>query len=440
MSARSTAVEVLYALRSHSAWADAALAAALKKTHFSPEDKGLCTHLVYGVLQRQMLLDYDLAVFLSRPLASLQAPLAEILRVGAYQILFLDRVPDHAAVSESVTLAKEFRLGNASGLVNAVLRRLAREKDHLPPLPQDDALRARAIRFSHPEWLVERLEKRLGEQDCEALLAANNAPVPLSVHVNTLKTDPPSLQELWAQAGISSDQHPWMPEILLLRQPVGDPAHLPGFGEGLFFVQDAAAAAAAAFSGVESGARVLDVCAAPGGKSFAMAMIMGDRGEILSCDLHQNKLKRLDSGASRLGIRSIRSMAQDAKALPESLFESFDTVVADVPCSGLGIIRKKPDIRYKNPASFSALPGIQSAILERASHCVKPGGVLLYCTCTVLEEENEAVTAAFLKRNAAFSIEGSDALPGLVFAGQKTFWPHRDFSDGFFICRMRREN
>lgn len=436
-AARDIALQVLTACRVNHAWADAALKARLGTAELCPADAALCSRIVYGVLQNRLLLDYDLAAFCTQKLEKLQPPLQDILRIGAYQILFLDKVPVSAAVNESVELAKRNGRAGAAGLVNAVLRRLAQSHCALPPLPQEPLARL-SILYSHPKWLVERMVALLGATEAEQYLQRNNAAAPLTVQVNPLRTDKTALIEELVRCGVQVQEHSWIPDCLNLGA-TGDLNALPAFCSGEFLVQDGAAHLAALAAGVRPGQRVLDVCAAPGGKSFAIALAMADRGEILSCDLHENKLKRIREGARRLGLTCIRTIAADARVFRPEWAAAFDTVVCDVPCSGLGIIRKKPDVRYKDPQELTALPAIQRAILDNSARYVGPGGTLLYSTCTVLPEENEQVIQSFLSAHPDFSCD-SFALPAPVSTvnGQITLWPQRHDTDGFYICRMTR--
>ena len=438
-SARDTALKVLIACRTHGAWADAALKAQLARDQLSPQDAALCSRMVYGVTQNRLLLDFYLAAYCSQKPDHLQPPLLDILRLGAYQILFLDKVPDRAAVSEAVELAKRSGRGQAAGLVNAVLRKLSQNKNALPSIPDRDEVKFLSIRYSHPKWLIKRILELLGREETEAFLAADNTAAPLTVQVNPLKTTQEKLTAELEALGVRVTPHVWVPGCLELSG-TGDLTALEPFRVGHFLVQDGAAALAARAAAVTPGQRVLDVCAAPGGKSFGAAFAMEDRGEILACDLHENKLKRIQDGAQRLGLTSIRTAAADGREFRPEWEAAFDTVLVDAPCSGLGIIRKKPDTRYKKADDLFTLPVVQQAILDNACRYVKPGGVLVYSTCTILPEENQQVTDAFLAQHRDFSREDLP-LPDQAGQadGQVTLWPHRHDTDGFYICRMRRQ-
>lgn len=438
MSARRTALEVLRRCRTNQAWADAALGPALRRNGLTGADAALCSRIVYGVLQNQALLDFYLSAWCAQKPEHLQPPLQDILRIGLYQILFLDKIPTSAAVNESVELAKVSGRAAAAGLVNAVLRRAARERESLPPIPDKDPVRYLSIRYSHPRWLVKRLTALLGQAETEAFLAADNAPAPLTVQVNPLKTTVKDLADTLGAQGVTARPHPWVSGCLELSG-TGDLTALEPFRRGEFLVQDAAAALVARAAGVKPGDRVLDVCAAPGGKSFSAAFAMEDQGSILSCDLHDNKLKRVREGAERLGLRCVETAAADGRTFRPEWEEAFDVVLVDAPCSGLGIIRKKPDARYKTAESLFALPVIQDAILRNAARYVRPGGTLVYSTCTILPEENQQVTEAFLAETPEFA-RAPFALPEPVGAvpGEITLWPHRHDTDGFYICRMTR--
>ena len=437
-NARDTALGVLVSCRTAGAWADAALKAQLRRDGLSGAEAALCSRIVYGVMQDRLLLDFYLGSYCSQKIDHLQPPLAEILRIGAYQILFLDKVPDSAAVNQAVEQAKANGRAKASGLVNAVLRQVSRNKNDLPLIPDRDEVQYLSIRYSHPKWLVKRLLALLGREETEAALAADNAPAPLTVQINPLKTTAEDLTAALEASGVTVHRHAWVPGCLELER-TGDLTALAPFRDGKFLVQDPAARLVSRIAGVRPGMRVLDVCAAPGGKSFAAAFQMEDRGGIVACDLHENKLKRIREGAERLGLGCIRTEAADGRVFRPEWEGAFDAVLVDAPCSGLGIIRKKPDIRYKKPDELFALPVIQRAILDNAARYVKPGGALVYSTCTILPEENQEVTDGFLAEHPDFG-RTPFALPDPVgeTEGQVTLWPHRHDTDGFYICRMER--
>ena len=436
-NARECALQVLIACRKNNAWADAALKSALKTNTLSAPDAALCSRIVYGVMQNKLLLDFYIGAYCSQKPDHLQPPLLDILRIGVYQILFLDKVPDRAAVNEAVTLAKSAGRAQASGLVNAVLRKISQNQANLPQLPEEAAAQL-SIRYSHPAWLVERLLDLLGAEQTEAFLRLNNETAPMTVQVNPLKTTAEALAREIADAGVSVRRHAWVPDCLELSG-TGDLTALPAFREGKFLVQDPAARLVSLIADIKPGQTVLDVCAAPGGKSLSAAFAMEGQGSILSCDLHENKLKRIQESARRLGVDIIDTHAADGRVFHPEWEAAFDTVLVDAPCSGLGIIRKKPDTRYKKADDLFTLPVIQAAILDNAARYVRLGGTLVYSTCTILPEENEQVTQAFLAEHTDFILEPFE-LPQPVGKtdGSLTLWPQRHDTDGFYICRMTR--
>lgn len=437
-SARATALRVLVSCRNNGAWADAALKAQISRDGLSGPDAALCSRIVYGVMQNRMLLDFYIGAYCTQKPDHLQPPLLEILRIGAYQIIYLDKIPDSAAVNTSVELAKLAKRGQASGLVNAVLRKLSQNKKALPPVPERDDVQRLSIQYSHPKWFVKRLVSLLGREEAERFLACDNQIAPITVQVNPLKTTLEALTEELQQAGISVQPHSWVPDCLELSG-TGDLAALPSFREGKFLVQDPAARLVSLIAGIRPGQKVLDVCAAPGGKSLSAAFAMAGNGSIVACDLHENKLKRIQESADRLGVNIITTQAADGRVFQPEWEASFDTVLVDAPCSGLGIIRKKPDTRYKKADDLFTLPVVQAAILDNAARYVRPGGTLVYSTCTILPEENEQVTEAFLAEHADFGLEPFELpLPVGKSDGSLTLWPQRHDTDGFYICRMTR--
>lgn len=434
--AREAALEVLTACRRNGAWVDGALKQSLRKNALAGRDAAFASRLAYGATQYRLLLDAHLARCLRQRPEKLEPQLLDILRLGAYQLLLMDKVPASAAVNESVELAKAHKLARAAGLVNAVLRSVDRKRGE--PLSFCDRTEELSILTSHPRALVERLAAVYGEET-EALLRANNELVPTVIHVNHLKTTADALRASLESEGVAVTPHPWLADCFLLSA-TGDLESLTAWREGHFTVQDAAAKLTALAAAPKRGDFVIDTCAAPGGKSFAMAQCMEGEGRILSCDVEEHKLRLMELGAQRLGIDCMEVRLADGSRFDPSLAEAADVVVCDVPCSGLGIIRKKPDIRYKALEPLAALPALQRAILENASRYVRPGGTLVYSTCTVLPEENEGVTDAFLRDHTDFAYD-SIPLPAPLGTvdGHITLLPHRHGTDGFYICHMKRK-
>ena len=439
MTAREAAWTALQRWRKNGAWSDAALHAVLQNAQLESRDAALAARICYGTLQNLTLLDHYLSIYCTTPLQKLEPKVLDLLRLSAYQIVLLDKIPPRAAVNEAVALCRKGGCARASGLVNAVLRRVAEHRDAQPEIPGAGTADYLAVRYSHPRWLAQRYIDAHGYAFAERALAANNADAPACLQVNTLKTTADALAASLRADGIETEPHPWLPDALLCRG--GNLAAAHAFADGWFYVQDAAAHCAALVSGAQPGMRVLDACAAPGGKSFAAAVQMRDQGCMISCDIHENKWKRIRSGAERLGMTCISTRTMDACSPDADLIGAMDVVLADVPCSGLGVIRKKPDIRYKDPEPLASLPAVQSAILDNACAYVKPGGVLLYSTCTILRRENQAVTDRFLEEHPGFVREGF-SLPGPageVPEGQLTLWPQVHGTDGFYLCRLRKE-
>ena len=435
---RETALEVLTACRKLEAWSDGSLKAACRRGGLDRREAAFAARLTYGVLQNAALLDFYLGQYCAQPVEKLEPFVRDVLRLGACQILLMDRVPDSAAVSQAVEMAKSHRRQRAAGLVNAVLRKLSANKEHLPAIPAEDAGAYLSVRYSHPRWLAERLLALLGREEAEAFLAADNEAAPLVIQHNPLACTLPELAESLRESGVQWTPHPWLPGCGTISGG-GDLEKLPAFENGWFRVQDAAARLSVLAAGLCRGDRVLDVCAAPGGKSFAAAADMAGEGEIVSCDIHPHKLALIEKGAQRLGIRCLSAQLADGRENRPEWNGGFDAVLCDVPCSGLGVIRKKPEIRYKDPEALKGLPAVQGAILANACRYVKPGGILLYSTCTILPEENEEVAAAFLAGHPDFVPEDF-TLPGGLSSreGALTLWPQRHGTDGFYLCKMRK--
>lgn len=438
MTARQAALKALTACEKQGAWSDGILRNLIRSAGLDRRDAALATRICYGVQQNLLLLNFWIDSLSTVKVAKLEPAVAGCIRMGMYQIAFMDKIPVSAAVNESVNLAKEVsRNRRSGGLVNGVLRSFVRQKDNLPMPEGKDRL---SILYSHPGWLVDLYLRELGDAGTEELLKANNSEPPTCIQVNTLKAETPQVLEELTQAGAEVEPHPWLADCLLATH-TGNLEQLPAFREGRIMVQDAAAKLAVLACDPQPGERVLDVCAAPGGKSFGAAMAMNNQGELISCDIHPHKIKLIEEGGRRLGVEILTAQVQNGKEFCPEWENSFDRLIVDVPCSGLGIIRKKPDIRYKDPKQLEGLPQVQKDILENVCRYVKPGGVLLYATCTVLRRENQDVVLDFLGRHPEFRPEPV-TLPGPVgelTEGMVTLWPHIHGTDGFFFAKLRKE-
>ncbi len=433
MGARETALNVLIACRREKGWSNGVLKSYISRDRLDRREAALATRLCYGVVQNRLLLDHYLRQLLHGKPNALHPVVRDILHLGLYQLLLTDKIPQSAAVNESVDLAKRYcrSVSSAPGLVNAVLRAASAEKLQEPT--------SYVEKYSHPQALVDLLKAYVGGRNLEKMLQSNNTVAPTVVQVNTLRTDVDALLAGLISQGVTAERHPWLPQCLVLSA-TGDLERLPQFREGLFYVQDAAARLVALCAGLLPDSRVLDCCAAPGGKSFAAALEMAGTGSITACDIHPHKTALIEKGAQRLGLEGITALCQDASVFCPQWEGAFDTVIADVPCSGYGIIRKKPDIRYKAPSTMTHLPALQLEILSNQARYVKPGGVLMYSTCTLVRDENEGVVEHFLQAHPVFEPEPMPLPPALQMHGATcTLIPGMHDTDGFFIAKFRKK-
>lgn len=435
-SPRELALATLLRIEQDKSYANLSLDAALKQNPLPPADRRLFTVLVYGVIERKLTLDHLIAHIASRPLTEIDEKTRMILRLGLYQLRFLDRIPPHAAVNESVSLASR----RTGGFVNACLREyLRRGRDILFPDKENEPVRYLSTAYSVPEALCIRFLNEFGLERAERMLSAFFGLSRLTVAVNPLRKTREEYLGLLASAEIEAYPTDHAPNGISVISPVPVEA-LPGFAEGDIYVQDEASQICVEALGALPGESVIDACSCPGSKSFGSALRMRNSGTVRSFDLHENKLSLVRQGAARLGISILTAEAKDGKVFDPVLENSADRVLCDVPCSGYGVLGKKPDIRYKDPRDADRLPEIQYAILDNCSRYVKRGGVLVYSTCTVFSAENRATAERFLASHPEFSPENFSIGAFTSENGMMTLCPDTHGTDGFFVAKLRRRS
>lgn len=442
-SPRRLAYETLQRLLGGSQHADQLIDNELSRGGLQGPDRGLYSELVFGVLRRQGTLDHYLAQVVEQPLERLQQPVLLLLRLGLYQLLYLDRVPAHAAVHESVELAKRF-CPKASGLVNGVLRNLLRRRDQLSLPDRQLQPEARlAAEYALPDWLARQWLQQLGPDGAAGLGAALLETPPLVLRINSLRTGRAAYLQRLAEAGIAAEPCRYSPEGVRLLERRAVP-ELPGFEDGLFVVQDEASQLVAHLLAPRPGERVLDACAAPGGKATHLAQLMQDRGTLLAADLNERRLRKVRETAQRLGLTCLQPLIGDLLSPAYLQGQRFERILLDAPCSGLGVIRRNPEAKWRlTPAELERCATRQRLLLEQAAGLLQPGGILVYATCSTAVCEDEAVVDDFLSRAPEFVLEHGEALfphwSDLFTAdGCLRLWPHRHGSDGFFAARLKR--
>ncbi|WP_195254506.1 16S rRNA (cytosine(967)-C(5))-methyltransferase RsmB [Merdimmobilis hominis] len=433
-TARQIAVEALGKVNGSKGYSNIVIDKALEQSGLDLRDAAFATALFYGVLERMLTLDHCIAGFSKTPVEKLTPQVREILRVSLYQILYMDSVPDSAAVNEAVNLTRVFRKESAGGFVNGVLRAFLRSGKRVPRMAGSRADQL-SIQYSCPAWLVQLWLDSYGEENTEGILKTSLGRPPVYIRINTLKTTADALSVQLEEEGavVRRDE---MEENCLRVSGTGDVTALPAFQEGLFHVQDKSSQLCVKALDARPGMRVLDICAAPGGKSFTAAQWMHGEGELLAMDLYRARAALVAEGAQRLDIGCIAAKEGDASRYNSKL-GLFDRVLCDAPCSGLGIIRRKPEIKYKNPEELGEIPQLQYNILSNSANYVKKGGILLYSTCTLNPGENEGVVERFLAEHRDFA---PCRLPqSLGSSGHTvTLFPHQGDTDGFFISTMER--
>lgn len=436
---RRCAHAVLLKVDAGGAYADVAFRVEAERRRLDPRERAFAQRLAYGAVQRRATLDHVIAACSSRPLESIDAAVLAALRLGAYQLLYADSVPDRAAVAESVELAKGSGAG-AGRFANAVLRGAAREGAQIVAALDEATPEGAALARSHPEWLARMWWAELGPEEALALLARDNEPPESAVRANELRTTVAGLRERLASLGVQSEPAPGLPEGLVLSTPVDLHASEP-FAEGLLMPQSRGSMLVARVADPQPGERVLDLCAAPGAKATHLAALMRGDGHVVAVEAHPARARALEENVSRLGAAGVEVRVADA-ADPQP-GAPFDRVLLDPPCSDLGTLQARPDVRWrKTPAQLAELAALQARLLDNAASMVRPGGVLTYSTCTISPRENEQQLRSFLERHPDFAADDLGAeRPELASRADGRFLqllPHRHGTDGFFLGRLRR--
>ncbi|MGN0477932.1 MAG: 16S rRNA (cytosine(967)-C(5))-methyltransferase RsmB [Hominenteromicrobium sp.] len=433
-SSRKTALAALNDVTQNEGYSNIVIDKAIRAAGLEPRDAALAAAIFYGVLEKRMTLDYYIRKFLVKPKQKLDEAVLNILRIAAYQMLYLDKIPDSAAVNEAVLCAADYMHGRYKGFVNGVLRSFARGFRDVPE-PEE-----MSVRWNIPQAVIDLWTQDYGAPLCRELLCAMAERAETYIRVNPLRASAASLIKAFP-AG-TAEPAGVVPDALCIHG-AGDPTALPGFSDGAFHVQDLSSQLLCGLVDPQPGERVADVCAAPGGKSFTLAERMKNEGKLDAFDLYKGRVRLIQKGAERLHLSIISAAVRDAAA--GNCAAQYDRVLCDVPCSGLGVIRRKPEIRYKKPGSFAELPALQLQILEHSAALVRPGGLLFYSTCTLHHAENGAVAQAFLARHPEFEPYELPAVPVRRHipdepAHMLTMMPIGFGGDGFFAAGFRKKD
>ncbi|MDP4163842.1 MAG: 16S rRNA (cytosine(967)-C(5))-methyltransferase RsmB [Bacillota bacterium] len=440
---RETAMDLLEAIEKNQSYSNLLLHQAILKNEIPSKDVGLLTELIYGTLQRKMTLDFYLNPFVKKS-SKTESWVMNLLRLTLYQMVYLDKIPDRAAIYEAVEIAKKRGHKGISGMVNGVMRSIQREG--LPSLDEImDSTERLSIETSHPKWLVSRWIEQFGFDATKEMCEINLTAPLQTARVNLTKTTREECLKVLEEEGFQAEASPFIREGI--RALKGNLALSSAYRQGLFSIQDESSMLVAYALGASENETILDACAAPGGKSTHVAEQMGATGKVISLDLHEHKVKLINDNAQRLELQNIQTIAMDSRRVGERFEkESFDRVLLDAPCSGLGVMRRKPDIKYtKTEKDLAQLSTIQHNLLDAVAPLVKKGGILVYSTCTVDNEENQYVTASFLKEHPEFEGDADlsermpEAIRQMITGYETQIFPQTIGSDGFYIACLRKK-
>ncbi len=412
------------------------LDALLSGAQLEHRDRAFVSVLFYGVLERRITLDKIIKKYSSKPLESLEPAVLECLRIGFYQLIYMNSVPDNAALNETVEAVKQLGFAKASGFVNGILRSFLRDGKKFD-FSRLDKIGRLSAEYSAPIWLCKKWCNEYGDEKTETALRESLGSVPIFARVNTLKTNAEELLSTLAEENIKAVLVEEVPDAVRIYSAA--PQSTKAYKKGLFHVQDISSQLCAKALGAQKGELVLDVCSAPGGKTFTVAQLMENEGEIVACDLHVKRVGLIKNGAERLGLKIVSARTNDATVFNE-LMGTFDRILCDVPCSGLGVIRRKPEIRFKDPAEIAALPKIQYKIASTSAKYLAEGGTMIYSTCTLSKEENEQVVKRLIEEDGLVPEKLPEELQKYSKDGYSvTLMPGEINSDGFYFAKLRKE-
>lgn len=441
---RETSMQILLDVNENKAYSNIEINKYLKKD-FDLRDENLVREIVYGVLENSLYIDYIISEASKVKFKKIHKKILEIIRIALYQIVFMDRIPNSAAVNEAVKLAKKYGNRGSIGFVNGILRGIIRNIDNYTKVETGNKIKNLSIIYSHPEFLVSKWVEEYGLEFTEELCKANNMTPNLNIRVNTLMTNKELLMNKLIEQDLQVSEGKYAKDCLIIHNP-NRITELKEFKEGLFTIQDESSMLVGQIMNPLENKKLIDVSAAPGGKSTHMAQLMNNRGYILSRDIHEHKIGLIEENAKRLGINIIRTEIYDGLKLDDNLFESFDYCLLDAPCSGFGIIRRKPEIKLnRREDDVRQLANLQYKLIDNIKNYVKVGGTLIYSTCTITQEENQDIIKKFLAENKNFRLssikEQIDKAENLkdLDKGYIQLFPHLHGTDGFFIAKLIKE-
>lgn len=445
MNSREIALKVLMDVHQNGAFSNYSINKYLKEKD-NIKDENLIREIVYGVIENILYLDYIISKLSNIKVEKIDPKILDILRIGVYQMAFMDKIPHRAAVNESVNLAKKYGHKGIVGFTNGILRNFSRNKEDLMKIDTKDKLEYLSIKYSHPRWMIERWIKEFSLEFTEKLLISNNSKPKLNIRVNTLKIRRDELRTILSDYGYTVYNTEYASDGLIVEDPIRI-TEIEEFKNGYFTIQDESSMLVAQILSPKENAIVMDLCSAPGGKSTHIGQIMNNKGKIISWDIYEHKLNLVRENAKRLGITIINTEVQDATELNHDMIETADYCIVDAPCSGLGIIRRRPEIKWnRKEEDIKDLTEMQKKIINNAGKYLKPGGVMVYSTCTIEKKENIDVVQGFLKENKNFKLSGFSSFLcstqniDTAEKGYVQLFPNIHGTDGFFIARLIKEN